>query len=316
MNASSEIVKIFTATTQKMNSIQNIPKANSCQLKNLTIIFLMIFFMTGCTKEKGETIKFAAEQFMVQSVNALNQIKNLFKQSVGIPSVSSEEEMERIVKDIDERSSFGPSELTFLLEEGNIGCNVSTEIDTTFEKLEKSYYQFADVFHSLPKGSLFSGDAVKKAEKHAVNLTLELINFSEFLKKYPVQFTARRTLILEKIAKDKEIEDKELRKMNLKITAQSILELRSQESIAKEEAIRQCLKAAESGKLVLELIRSFRSLSVADMLSSTRESLAFISEISGSSDISSLLERYNFVESQIRNDPYWKEILNLKIESK
>lgn len=283
-------------------------------LKNPVIIFLIVFFINGCTKEKGEAVKFASEQFMLQSVNALNQIKNLFKQSVSMPVMSNEEEIERITEDIDKSSSFGPPELAFLLGEGETGKSASSEIDIRFEELEKRYYQFADAFQSLPKGSLFSRNAVKKAEKHAVNLTLELINFSEFIYQYPVQFTARRTLIVEKIARDKEIKDEALRKLNLKITAQAILELRNQETSAKEEALKQCLKAVESGKLVIELIRDFKSLTVADMLSVTGESLAFVSEISGNSDISSLVDRYKTVDSRIKEDPYWKEIIDLKIQ--
>lgn len=287
---------------------------NWSKSKSILMVVFSVFLLTGCTKEKAEALKFSAEQFMQESVSALESIKDLIRQSVSVPALSSEEEIERIAEDIEKSEKFGAAELDFVIGEGETGQQTLSEIDKNFAELEKKYYLFASAFQSLPKGSLFSREAVKKAEKHALDLTLELINYSEFLEKYPVRFTAKRTLILDKIERDREIQDEGLRRLNLKIAAKSILELRDQETKAKEEALRQCLKAAESGKLVLGLIRDFDTLNVEDMISLTRESLSFTAEISGSSDITALLERYRFAESQIREDPYWKEVLKIKVQ--
>ena len=55
-------------------------------------------------------------------------------------------------------------------------------------ELRKQYYQFEKMFTSLDKGSYFAKDAVAEAEKHAVNLTLQLINYAKVFEKGEFSF--------------------------------------------------------------------------------------------------------------------------------
>lgn len=279
----------------------------------LIILFIaVLIFIGGCTSEKAEAIKVAAEQFRVEAVSALDQIENLYKQSVSMPAGNSEEKIKKIAELLEGPNEITPVLLNELLSEGSIGLGASNIIGKEFEGLSARYSVFEGMFRSLPAGSFFSKDAVKKAEKHAINLTLEFIRFADKLKSRPVQFTGRRVLILEKVAKGKMIQDENLRKLNLRISAQDILELETDEKKAKEGAILQCLKAAEAGKLVAGFIRDYEKLSVGDVLALTKDSLGFISEISDG-NLDSLMNEYKSIETTITNDPYWSKVLDINI---
>ena len=284
-------------------------------IKSAAVIsfIVILVFISGCSKEKAEAIKVAAGQFRVEAVSALGQIENLFKQSVGMPVESSEKRIKDITELLDKATEkITAKTLDGLLSEGSIGQETSNIIDKEFEGLKGRYYLFEGMFRSLPAGSFFSKDAVKKSEKHAINLTLEFIKFAEKLQNWPVQFTGRRVLILEKIAQGKKIQDVNLRELNLKLSAQDILELEKDETKAKEEAVLQCLKASEAGKLVAELIHGYEKLSVGDILAMTKDTLGFVSEINGG-NLDSLMEKYKSVETTIKNDKHWSTLLDVNI---
>lgn len=284
-------------------------------IKSAVIISFMVIlvFIGGCTKEKAEAIKVAAEQFLVTAITADNQIEYLLLQSVSMPFMNEKEKVDEIAEKLDAASGMITSDIiNNLLTENRIGEDAIRIIKTKFGELKDKIRLFESMFHSLPAGSYFAKDAVKNAEKHAINVTLEFINFADFLYKMHVQYTARRILILEKIAKDKAIQEVNLRELNLKLSAQAIFELANDETNAKDEAILQCLKAAEAAKLVAELIRDYGKLSVGDILAMIKDNLGFANKISGGS-LDSLMSDYKSVEKVITEDEYWSKVRNFKI---
>ncbi len=283
-------------------------------IKRSTIISLMVIFVfiSGCSKEKAEAIKLAAGQFRAEAVSALDNVENLFKQGASNPVESSEERLKDITNSLSGTGNITSKKLDFLLNEGNIGQESVNAIDKEFEELKARYYLFEGMFRSLPAGSYFAKDAVKKAEKHAINMTLEFIKFADTLQSWPVQFTGRRILLIEKIAKGKAIQDANLRALHLELSAQDILTLEKDEKTAKEKAILQCLKASEAGKLVAELIRKYEKLNVSDILDMTKDTLGFVSEISDG-DLDSLMEEFNSVETSITGDKYWSKVLDVNL---
>lgn len=79
-------------------------------------------------------------------------------------------------------------------------------------------------------------------------------------------------------------------------------------------AIIQCLKAAETGRQVAQMIRDYKSLTVGEVLTLSQQSLGFISEISDQSAyIDPLLKKYQAIETTIKSDPYWKNLLDEKV---
>ncbi|MFQ5604321.1 MAG: hypothetical protein ACE5HS_13720 [bacterium] len=286
------------------------------QVRFLFLISILILNI-GCNEEKAEAIKIAAEKFRTESITALDKIRALFTQSISMPIENSDDEIERIAEDLNNVQSIGANELSVLMTEDKIGNQAKDVVNEEFERMEAVYYQFEAIFRSLKEGSYFSKDAVRKAEKHAVNLTVQMINFAKFLKEYSVQFTGRRVLIVESIANAKIVEDDSLRLEYLKIIAKDILQLRSDENKARDESTLQCLKAAEAGKLVTDLIRNYDSLKVEEILISTRNALNFINEMSnGNSDLTALLNKYDSVVTKIQEDPYWNVLLDKKVVTK
>lgn len=278
---------------------------------NLLGLLIFIALLAGCNKEKAEAVKLAAEKLRVEAISAIEKINGLFMQSITMPAAHTDE-IDRIVRDI-EKENINAEKLSFLMNEAETGRGTAEKVNDEFEKIKQGYYQFEGMFRSLPKGSYFAGKAVKKAEKHAIQLTVQMLNFAEYLQKYPVQFTGKRTLLIERINEAKKLQDQNLRKERLSIISREILQLKGEEQKAKQEAILQCLKAAETGKLVAELIRNYNSLSIEELLGSIRNTLNFIAEISSNQDVVSLLERYKSVETAIKNDPYWNAILSGKV---
>ncbi len=282
----------------------------------LFITLTLIFFSAGCNEKKAEAIKVAAEKFRIESITAIGNIKNLFRKSISMPFEGNDVEIEKLVNDLNDEK-IGPKELAFLISEKDIERETLNMVNTEFEEIEKTYYQFESMFRSLQRGSFFAKDAIRKSEKYAINLTVQMINFANFLNNYTAQFAGRRTLIIENIANAKLVEDNSLRMEYLKIVAKDIIQLRNDENQAKHEAILQCLKAAEAGKLVADLIRNYQSLTVGDLLVSTKNALNFIANISeGSLNLDSLLEKYETVLTTIKNDPYWQMILDEKLLKK
>jgi hypothetical protein len=287
------------------------------RFKTVRFMLLFIFIMMilpGCNKEKAEAIKVAAMQFRIEAIDALNKVRYLFEQSVSLPPENQYQQTNRIAIDLDQAENIGSAELSFLITENKVNESSLQQISNEFKTLESQYYQFESMFQSLPEGSFFAKNAVKKSEKFAIQLTVQFINIAKFLQTYDPQFTGRRVLLLEKISKYKSIADDSLRHSYLRIAGQEIIELRNEENLAREEAITQCFRAVEAGKLISDLIRNYSKMSVQDLLTTTRNTLDYISNISPEwKDISTIKNRLDSTENTIQNDPYWKNLLNLEI---
>ncbi len=281
--------------------------------KYLLPIFLGIgiLILGGCTKEKAEAIKNAAEQFRISAIEALQEMRTLFRESLSMPVESDEKRIEAIAKDLENTTPIRANELAFILKDPVIGAAAQKQGEAEFDKIAAHYNEFAAMFRSLPQGSFFGKKAVGKAERHSINLTVELINFAKYLEKNPVQFTGRRVLLLENIQKDKNVADAQTRAALLERDAKLALELQRDELQAKQKAIVACLKAAENCRAVAELIRNYDSLTTSEILSLSRDALVFAGEISGGNpDTKALLDKFDGIKTTITNDPYWSALLD------
>lgn len=286
-------------------------------LRAVLLLFLLIPFClltTGCNREKAEALKVAAERFRIDAIAALDAIATLLTESVRMPRESPEAEIARLSRDLEGADTVNAEALSLLVEEQQIGAAAVETVRKEMDRIGQSYYQFEAMFRSLPQGSLLGRDAVRRAERHAIRLTLEMVNFASTMKEHPVRFTGRRTILLERITEAKKIQDQERRRDRMAAVARDILALRHDEERAREEAILRCLRAAESGRLVANLIRDYDSLSVEELLVSLRTSMGFVAEISGGKGgVPQLVEKYKAIETAIREDPYWSAVLSEKI---
>ena len=283
------------------------------RFKTIVAITLCAFvvLLPGCTKEKAEAIKVAAKNFQAEASAALNQIRDILKQNIAMPPTDND----KLAGDLSQ-TNFTYEMLQEVLSENQIGSTETVKIDQQIGGIEKYYTEFAQMFNSLPEGHLFGANAVERSEKYAVNLTVQMINLAKMIQdgRIPVRLNAKRILLLEQIQRDNAVSDVKLKQSLLKTDAQQVTALAAEEAQLREQAIAQCLKAAEMGQLVKKLIHEYKSLSVADVLALTQQALTFAADISNqNADVTALLKRYTAVQTQIQNDPYWSKLLDDKL---
>jgi hypothetical protein len=278
------------------------------------ILCVATLLLPGCTKEKAEAIKVAAQNFQAEASAALEQIRQILKQNIAMPPRDND----ALVKDLNQ-TNFTYEMLQMLLSEDQIGGSESVQIDRKIGDIEKYYDAFSQMFGSLPEGHFFAADDVEQSQRHAVNLTVQMINMANLVEqgKIPVRLNARRILLVEQIKRDNAVADERLKQDLLKGDAQQVTAIATEEARWRNQAMAQCLKAAETGKLLAQLIRDYKTLSVGDVLAMTHDSLGFVAEISDqNADVVELLKRYNTVEETIKADPYWQKLLDDQLQIK
>ena len=270
----------------------------------IIIVFVGLVVLSSCTKEKAEAIQVAAEQFRVDAISAIDQMNYLFLQEISIVQ-NTEEKQLKLVNEIfqDTSAKLDAALLDDIAKLSDPGRNAKAKTNTQFESLKMQYYEFEKMFTSLDKGSYFAKDAVNKAEPHAVNLTLQLINYAKILQKNDYIFSANRVIILVKIEAAQKDTNKALREEHLKNIAVEFIQLLKDEKAAKENAIRQCYRAAENGRIVLDLIKNYDNMSLGDILNIIKGSINFAMEITdGNQNIADLKTKFEGVEQMIIND--------------
>jgi hypothetical protein len=288
----------------------------------LLLILSTTLFSVGCTKEKAEAVKTAAEQFRLEGHSGLAMTTDLIKKTVDTPVDTKEEELNKLVKDFNQiEKSTGvkrtPTQVQAFVEEvlrtGEENRVVNAAVDAEFKSLFDDYDLFASMFRSLPRGHFFAKGAVAQSERHAVRLTLRFVKMASTLRRIDIPFTANRIILMNKMLRAQEMTDAVARQQALMIAAQDAIKLREDERLAKELTIAQLLKAAEAGRLITELIHNFQKLTVQDILDLTRDSLAILNSMTGNSnkDIKGMQNRFEaFVKNKINQDPLWRDVLN------
>jgi hypothetical protein len=265
--------------------------------------------ISGCTKDKAEAIMAVSGQFRDEASIALHQIRTLITMSLEMPA----NDPSKMVEDLEELKTFSDKELTFLINESKPDTSGSNAINGELASIEKQYDTFASMFSSLSKGFLFSVRSVQKAQEYAIRLTIQMINLANELQtgKIRVRCNAKRIILVEQVNLDKAIKDSTIRKERLLADVRLINELGQQEESLKKQALLQCFKVAEIGRQVAELIRNYDKLSIHEILAMGQQALSLGSQLTGQPlDLVRMLDKYKSIETSIRNDSYWSQILS------
>ena len=280
------------------------------------LILLMSLPNSACTKEKAEALKSAAELFRDQAVPALTMTGDLIEQSFSLPVDSKDDELKKIVNDFngDLKRNAGQMEkfVSEILKTGTEADVGKRMVREDMRKLAEEYELFASMFRSLSRGYFFAKDAVAKAEKHSIRLTTRMVKMAGALQNNPMPLMPRRVIVIQKLLAAQVLTDQTARNEAVLLAGQDVIQLRDDERKAKAAAIVQCLKAAEAGKTVTELIHSYAKLTVGDILDLTRDSLALLNSITGgtNAEIKGMQTRLEaFIKNKLNNDPLWKDAL-------
>ena len=287
-------------------------RPNICKSVAVIILVSLTLLPIGCTKEKAEAVKTAAEHFRVQADKALEATSSLVKESVNTLPQEKEAELKALVRQLENQ----PTEqlqgtISGVMDRYKVTRAANRSIDAEFGNMMNEYAVFASMFDNLPRGHLFAKDAVASAERHAIRLTLRFVKMASEIDHRPVTFEARRNQLVVDLMAARLIPDQRDRSQAIQIVAQKAIDLRAAEAKANEDAILQCLRAAEAGKSSAELIRNYSKMSVADIVAAVSESLGVINDITGGANakLKTLIGKYNsFVDSKVKTDPLWKSV--------
>ena len=279
------------------------------RLVTVSMLLVMLLGSTSCTPEKAKALQTAATSFSSESESAITTLQSLLSEDVGASIGADSNAVEETVNALLKEKSIDAAHLSELLKGSTFQVPALAEADKEFAALQAQYAQFAAMYQALDRGYLFAGKSVKESEAVSIKLTVQMINFADMIKSTPFQLRGRRVLLIEEINRANQLQDDAARTEALRSAAQDAVTLRQDEAIANDQAIRQCLKAAEAGRAATALIKDFDRMSIADMLSLVNDSLSFISDISKDSNVENVLKKYQAIQSNIEADPYWSAIL-------
>jgi hypothetical protein len=277
----------------------------------MILALFLVALTTSCTKDKAEAIKTGALQLRDKAGAALKQVRFILVQNFSMPA-DDDQAVDKLAAEL-ARGPVNTAGLATLLSERAADPAQVARIDAQLSAIEGHYVQFAKMFDSLPEGSFLAKDAVKKAEKHAANLTVQMINIADGLRqgKVEVKSNPKRILLQEEINALQGLPSGQSKDEAFKRVARRVIELRNEEEDLKQEAIKSALVAAEAGAAVTDLIRGYGRLNVNDMLAIINQSVGFISEITGgNADVTRYLHKYQEIEKGFRADPYWSKLLD------
>jgi hypothetical protein len=286
------------------------------------LVFSLIASCTGCTKEKAEAIKTRAEQFRVEAKAAIDQIRALDKQDAQVLFTSSVQEAKSIANDFELLpAATTPAQISQTVS-GKISVKARTSssnapVEEKLSRIEEAYELFGSMFRSLPRGNFLAKNAVKKSKIFAIKLTIEMVHLAAYLDANPFEFRGRRLDLANQFMAARQLTDPTEKKQALLLASQELIKLRDDEAKSNADAETQCLKAAEAGKLITDLIDKYEILTVGDIIDLTRNSLSIINDVTGGNhDVQGALTRYNvFVTNKIDTDPLWKDVLKTDVKS-
>ena len=279
----------------------------------IIVISLGMLLLNSCNKQKAEAIMEAAKMFSLQAIEALDSIKYL---NIKSNSAYSIEEMQKDqiyfqIDTITNYSQINTQLLNTLTQELQPALPPNNPIIVQIDKLKALYIDFSSTFDALYQGNYFAANAVKKTEGHAIRLTLQLIELAEVIERTPYQFTAERSDVLASILKvktDMNTTTSEKSAMLEKIAAE-IVAMAAAERNAKNNALMQCLKAAQSGKIVADLAKNYKKMSVGEMLNIAEGPMSYTLQFLGDRQIGVVMTEYIDMKSTIENDPYWGALI-------
>lgn len=270
----------------------------------------LVIPLSGCSEAKARAVGLAAEEFGRSVEEALSAVEALFEQSVAMPLEAESERVEKLALEFEKDPAIDEKALSFMMTEEELGQRANATLAAEFDGLKRSYVEVRTMYRSLSGGARLSGKTVASSEALVMRLTRDIYRMGGNLARRPVQFSGRRTRLIEAIQNDKKIADKGTREARLRADAHAVLELRKEEVGARTAAVQRCYLAAESGQSLANLARNYRTLDAESILEMTKESVRLGSSLGFRNDsLEGLMKRIEHAENAIRSDPYWKPLL-------
>lgn len=282
---------------------------------------LTLLVLIGCTAEKAKALRIGAIQFKNESQAAVR----LIDETIGLEYSSGArtraganvEFAETIIAFREDGRELTPEVIEFAREPFAVEVDPATETAQRelVASLQRQYSAFGDAFEGLEHGFLFSAEAVKAAGPAARRLTAQLVVFANAWSEQPPRFLQRRTALLVRMEDVADAEDIaiEQKKRLLSDLNEEWEDLLNEEEIAQRAVVEQCLKAAAIGYEVQGLIDRFDKVTLEDIQDFVAFALTQAGQLTGE-DFSSLSQQSVSFLERLREDPVWRESVEIALE--
>jgi hypothetical protein len=279
----------------------------------LIIMFFGMLLLNSCNKHKAAAIMEAAKNFSLEAIKALDHIGYLNDKSSMAYSIEDmqKDQVYTQIAAIEDSGQINTQLLNSITEGLQPALPPINAMAVQIERLKEQYIKFSTTFDALFQGNFFAAKAVKKTEAHAIRLTVQLIELAEQIERTPYQFTRERSDVLSRIYKVKNNMNTTAseKSATLEQIAGEIIELAAAERNAKNNALLQCLKAAERGKTVAELAKNYKKMSLGQMLNLAEGPMSYSLQFLGDQEVGTLMNEYMDIKSTIEQDPYWGALI-------
>lgn len=261
--------------------------------------------LTSCTKEKAEAIKTAAESFRVHADDALEKTLTLYAMDTAIPADDSETQIAKLVKDLKNTPEIKAETVGDLLDGLQATApSASQDVKTRIAALRQTYAEFASMYANLPRGSFLAGAAVQRSERVAVVLSKQMINFAQMVQQEPFKLNARIISVMRQAVDARGVSDANVKEEKLRAVAQELIRLKTDTDAANQELVVACLKAAEAGATVADLIKNYDKFTAPEIIGLVKQSITAIASLSGK-DATTITNRLEAIKTKIDQDPVW-----------
>ncbi len=278
-------------------------------------VYLILFaVLSGCNEEKAQALLTAANSFRAEGTKAIDAYEELFVSSIKQFDVSSETEVTRAKKALEDQykangGNFIDLKTVLALAGVKTGPTAEDVVKGEYADVRLLLNNFAGALTNLPDASYFVDDnTIACTNEVAARLAKKFADIGVRIKANPVAMRARQGQLTGMINKALKASDGE--RLIVLVSQLKDVERQGQELNAK--AMLQSLVAAKAGVQVVRAARNFQTLNVADILVILGKAL----EIANDSNAFNTVElgnRLTALKTELENDDYWKLILATKL---
>jgi hypothetical protein len=274
----------------------------------------------GCSVEKARALQGAALQFRNESLSAIEAIDTMRKRELEAPTRSSAEVRQAFINRILNSRVEVSGEVIDLAIDPFQPPKVP-EWDTFIGDLRNQYEGFSEIFTKLDSKSVISRDEVKKSAEYAKTLTVQMALLAKAISDNPPMLVQHRTTAIVKlqaIKKDYQSIQTRIkagetsllpRKAELENQAGEVLgewqQIKQEEQRILELTIAQCMRAAATGKEVIEAANRYDDLDLNQMNALVPRILNTASTFTGR-DYTVLRTKATRIVDEIQADALWR----------
>ena len=243
---------------------------------HLTIVCLLLISIAGCTKEKALALQSASLQLMLSTVKAIQSIDSWCSSTapsiIDLDGSTLDDQANALARSI---IGEGTTTITKIREETqNIRQGLNSNcLESSYPKLNEKLRTLKlgtkalnESLVDLPKGHLFSSDALKKLKPNMKAIFSDLSNLAINFGQIPVQNKVLNDKVGEIRHIKKNNNDAKVKELSIANELKQIIHSQSEIESKQNDVVSSLLVAAKFAKDVLENIDSWETLTINDIL--------------------------------------------------